>query len=64
VRKVPGYAPQGFDPLREEVRRVMGPECALTVEVVAHSARGRSGKAPMMLSNVRLPLPAHTAQGG
>jgi phenylacetate-CoA ligase len=51
----PGYAPQGFDPLREEVRRVLGPESALTVELVAQIARGPSGKAPMMLSNVRLP---------
>jgi phenylacetate-CoA ligase len=48
----PGFALEAFEPFRANVRRMMGDDCSMTVELVDRIPPGPSGKAPMVVSKV------------
>jgi phenylacetate-CoA ligase len=50
-----GFAPENFESFRAFVRRLLGDECRLTIEVVERIPLSPSGKALLLVS--RLPAP-------
>jgi phenylacetate-CoA ligase len=51
-----GFALEGFDSVRATVRRVMGADCSLTIELVDRIPPLPSGKAELMISKVPIHL--------